>query len=51
MSKVMVSELSRLLSNMPKEEAEKFIGTFFQVLMYGLEKDKSVKIKGLVHSN
>lgn len=47
MSKVMVSELSRLLSNMPKEEAEKFIGTFFQVLMYGLEKDKSVKIKGL----
>ena len=47
MSKVMISELYRLLSTMPKEEAEKFISTFFQVLLYGLEKDKSVKIKGL----
>ena len=43
----MISELSRFISNMPKEEAEKFISNFFQVLLYGLEKDKTVKIKGL----
>ena len=47
MSTIMISELAKLMPNMSKEETERFANEFFQVLLYGLEKEKTVKIKGL----
>lgn len=47
MSTITNADIARLLTNIPQEEREKFISDFFQLLMYGLEKDKTVKIKGL----